>query len=92
MDNFTATVNIKCHVTGADSLKPRKELSQRFDKYNLKTQAMDEEDWWMRRFFAYMILKYGLDFEDWVAVEDESEWWWDGPPGDDIPGGYPGGE
>ena len=53
MDIFTATVDIKCRVTRADSLKPRKELSQRFDRYNLKTQVMDGR---ARSFSGYLDL------------------------------------
>jgi len=90
MEYLTAAVEIKCRVAGVDPDKPRKELAQRVITHTLKTQVINNDDWWMRRFFAYMILKYGLDWDDWMAVTDEDEWWWEGPDADPEDGGWPG--
>lgn len=65
MDNLTAHVSIKCRVAGKDPENPQKDLSQRIKEYKLKTQIISMEEWMMRQVFAYMILKYGLEMEDW---------------------------
>jgi len=61
MANLTATVDIKCRVTGADPLKPRKELSQRFDNEFVKTQIISEEEYALRMEIALYVLGYGYD-------------------------------
>ena len=67
-----------CRVAGVDPAKPRKELSQHFEKYNLKTKVIDSDDWGLRCFLAYMFLKYGMDMDDW-----EFDDWFGGPDEDD---------
>lgn len=73
MANLMAVVDLKCRIIGVDDIHPRKEKSQHFENYNLKTQSIDTDEWEMRMFFAYMLLKYGMDMEDWEWDEWEMD-------------------
>jgi len=70
MASIIATVDIKGRIIGVDSENTRKQLSQRFDKFRVQTQVIEDWEWWMRSFFAYMILKYGPDVDDWIIDEE----------------------
>jgi hypothetical protein len=65
MSNFTVTVNLRCKVSGRDDVNPNKQTSQRFEKYDVSTQVIDDYEWATRKVIAYMILKYGTEIEDW---------------------------
>lgn len=55
------SAEVKCRVTRIDSTKPKKELNQRYETIKIKTDPIDYDEWWARKFIAAWILQEGFD-------------------------------
>jgi len=62
MANVVSRIDMKCRVSRVDPVRPKKETYQYFENYEINTQVIDEDEWWLRTLIAWTVLKYGTEW------------------------------